>query len=82
MKSSQSDSTELSDLGYAERRDVEARNSMISEFNSLAVIFEMPSKIFIEEQRQMVRNDYLLFILFILIHFNSFYDLFFQFFFF
>jgi hypothetical protein len=56
MRASQADFTELSDLGYAEQRDVEARNSMISEFNSLAVIFEMPSKIFIEEQRQMVRN--------------------------
>ena len=64
MKANQSEPTELSDLGYAEQRDVEARNLMISEFNSLAVIFEMPSKVFIEEQRQMVRKAQLFFYFF------------------
>ena len=52
--------TDLQTLGYAEQRDEEAISCMTREFNSLAVIFEMPSNTFIEDQRQLVRTYHIL----------------------
>ena len=49
--------SDLHTLGYAEQRDEEAIACMTREFNSLAVIFEMPSNTFIEDQRQLVRTS-------------------------
>ena len=47
-------SGELYDLGYAEQRDGEKKAQMIREFNTLAVIFDLPSSLFVESSRLMV----------------------------
>ena len=50
-------SSELYDYGFAEQRDGEKRSIMLFEFNTLAVTFGIPSVHFVEEIRQLVRDE-------------------------
>lgn len=47
---------ELSDGAYLENQSLEGINRLFAEFNSLAVIYGMPSIQFINEQYLMVRD--------------------------
>ena len=47
-------SGDLFSMGFAEQRDGEKLGQMLSEFNTLAVIFDTPSAQFVDSSRQLV----------------------------
>jgi hypothetical protein len=49
------ESEALRDLGYAEQRDDRKREVVFSEFNTLAIIFNTPAALFIDEKYRLVR---------------------------
>ena len=46
----------LYSLGFAEERDSDRTSRVLKEFNSLAVIYGMPSVLFIEDAYRLVRT--------------------------
>jgi len=52
--------TSVTGVGFAENRDNEKKNLIFAEFNTLAVVFGMPSAKFIDEKYQLVSMRFVL----------------------